>query len=242
MAFGILAVFALLALFVTYAIYAYKKNQARIASLVGLCRSNGWQFSPHDPFGLPQRWGGTPFDSGYARHAQNVVTGEHNGHPLVAFDYSYKEDSTDSKGNRQTRTYHFGVVALGMPCALPELHVGPEGVFSRIGKAIGVQDIELESEEFNRRFRVRCPDPKLATDILTPRTMETLLANGKIRFRLVGADAVAYESGLLDPVEVLRAAHVLSAVVDGVPSFVWRDYGLTAPPRPVRTPSPGKLN
>ena len=237
--FAFLAIAAVIGLIVTAAIYSYKKNQARIASLMSLARSKGWQFSANDPFGLPGRWRGTPFDQGYDRRAANVVTGEHNGHPLVAFDYSYKEDSRDSEGRTSTTTYCFGIVALGMPCALPELHVGPEGVFSRLGKVMGMQDIELESEDFNRAFRVRCPNPKLATDVLTPRTMEALLAAGKFRFRIVGTDILAYESGTLDAVEILRAVHVLSDVVDGVPTFVWRDYGLYD--RPV-TPTQGNAS
>jgi hypothetical protein len=227
----VLAFAAFVAVVVALAVWSHKKNQARIQSLMQLALSRNWQFVAHDPFGLAQRWSGTPFDSGYDRRAQNVVTGEHDGRPLVAFDYSYKEDSTDSKGNRRTSTYHYAVVAIGMPCALPELHIGPEGVFARIGKAMGMEDIELESEDFNRRFRVRCPDPKLAMDVLTPRTMELLLANGAIRFRFAGSDLVAYDSGVLTPVELLRAVHVLCGVLNGVPSFVWRD----------RTPSSGNL-
>lgn len=224
--FGILAFVAIAGLVITYAVYQYKKNQARLASLMSLAASKGWTFSAHDPFGLPNRWNGAPFDAGYDRRAQNVVTGEHAGHPLVAFDYSYKEDSRDSEGRTSTTTYCFRVVALGMPCALPELQVGPEGVFSRIGKVLGMQDIELESEDFNRRFRVRCPNAKLATDILTPRTMEAMLAAGPVTFRIVGPDIVSYDKGTLEPLELLRHAHVLTQVIDGVPSFVWRDYGL----------------
>lgn len=236
--YAFLAIASLAALFITIAVYQYKKHQARLASLVQLAQAKGWQYTPHDPWGLPQRWDGTPFDDGYDRTAEHVITGEHDGHPVVAFDYSYKTDSTDSKGHRQTTTHRYAVVALGLPCALPGLHVGPEGVFSRIGQAIGFQDIELESEDFNRRFRVRCPDPKFASDVLSPRTMEMLLANGAIRFRFAGSDVVSYESGCLEPMTVLRAAHVMSQLVAGIPSFVWRDYGLTE--RPV-TPSPGNL-
>ena len=239
MPFAVLFVGAVIGLFVTLAIYSYKKNQARLAALAQLCGARGWQLQPHDPWGLPGRWAGTPFDSGYDRSAANVVTGEFQGKPLVAFDYSYKEDSTDSEGKRSTTTYRFRICALGMPCALPELHVGPEGVFSRLGQVLGMQDIELESEDFNRRFRVRCPDPKFATDVLSPRTMEMLLASGKVKFRFVGSDVVAYESGCLEGPELDRTAHVLSAVIDGIPSFVWRDYGLEE--RPV-TPQPGKLS
>lgn len=206
------------------AVAAYRKEQARIRSLLQLAMSKGWQFSAADPYNLPERWDGVPFDSGYARNARNVITGAIGDRPMIAFDYSYKEDSTDSKGNRSTTTYHFGICALAMPCPLPELHVGPEGVFSRIGSMLGFQDIELESEDFNRRFRVRCPDPKLATDVLAPRTMELLLHYGKVHFRFVGTDAVCYESGTLQPADVLNRTALLANVLAGVPAFVWKDH------------------
>ena len=217
---------AMVALFVTIAVVAYKRNQARLAAIQSLCMSNGWAYSARDPFGLPHRWSGTPFGIGDDRQAKNVVTGEVKGRPMIAFDYSYETHSTDSKGNRTTTTHNYGIYALGMPCALPELHLGPEGVFSRIGKAVGMQDIELESEEFNRKYRVRCPDPKLATDVLTPRTMEMLIAAPKMRFRFAGTDLVCYENGCISAAEILNRTAVLAMVLDGVPAFVWKDYGL----------------
>jgi hypothetical protein len=220
----VLLVLAGIAGIVALAIRAYKLNQARIAALQQLSLSKGWQFSVVDPYNVAQRWPGTPFDSGYDREAANVLTGLVDGHPMIAFDYSYKEDSTDSKGNRTTTTHHYAICALGMPCALPELHVGPEGVFSRLGHVLGMEDIELESEDFNRRFRVRCPDAKLATDVLTPRTMSLLLQAGKMHFRFVGQDVVCYEDGNLQAVDVLNRTAVLAGVLGGVPEFVWKDH------------------
>lgn len=237
--FAILLVVAVGGLVITCAVYAYKKHQARLASLLDLCRAKGWQYSAHDPWGLPRRWEGPPFDRGYARRAEHVIAGEHAGRPLVAFDYSFKEDSTNSKGNRTTSTYRYYVVALGMPCALPGLQVSPEGVLSRLGNALGFEDIELESEEFNRRFKVRCPDPKFAMDVLSPRTMERLLASQGISFRFAGSDLLCYERGVLHPGNLLHDADVGAAVIAGIPSFVWRDYGLAESPAP--TPSPGNL-
>jgi hypothetical protein len=224
---AVLVVAAVIALFVSLAVFAYRKNQERIAALQQLALSKGWEFSRPDPYGLPGRWPGAPFNQGYARNAENVMTGKVGGRDLVAFDYSYKEDSTDSEGHSTTSTYCFGVVALGMPCPLPELELYPEHVFSRIGHALGMQDIELESEEFNRRYRVKCPDPKLATDVLTPRTMEMLIAAPKMHFRFVGGDVVCYESGQLKAPDVLVRAGALERLIDGVPSFVWKDHGMT---------------
>lgn len=212
------------------ALVAYKKEQARIALLNSLALSKGWQFSAQDPYGLVGRWAGAPFNQGYDKRARNVVSGALDGHPLVAFDYSYKEDSSDSKGNRSTTTYHYAIYALGLPCGLPELHVAPEGVFGRLGVMLGAQDIELESEDFNRRFRVRCPDPKFATDVLSPRTMELLLAYpGKVHVRIAGSDFLDYEQGHLTATDVINRTGMLSRVIAGIPSFVWKDHGVTPP-------------
>jgi hypothetical protein len=217
---------AFVALIVVLAVYSYKKNQARLAAIQGLALSKGWQYTAADPYGLPDRWPGRPFHSGYGRRATNVVTGQVGSHPMIAFDYEYKEDSTDSKGHSSTTTYHYAVCALGLACPLPELDVTPEGVLSRIGQALGMQDIELESEDFNRRFRVKCPNPKFATDVLSPRTMELLLNAGKPHFRFAGTDVVSAQSGALEPADLLNRTAVLAAVVDGIPAFVWKDFGL----------------
>lgn len=217
---------AVVALFIAIAVAAYKRNQARLAAIQSLCLSNNWQFRAADPYNLPARWPGSPFDEGYDRRANNVVTGEVKGRPMIAFDYTYKTDSTDSDGDRSTTTHHVAVYALGMPCVLPELQLAPESVFGRLGTALGMQDIELESEDFNRKYRVRCPDPKLATDILTPRTMEMLIAAPKMRVRFVGGDVVCFENGNISAAEIINRTTVLANVLDGVPAFVWKDYGL----------------
>jgi hypothetical protein len=220
----VLGVAAVVALVVRLAVLSYRREKARIAALANLALANGWQFSEGDPYGLPQRWSCDPFDNGYDREAEHVVTGTVGGHPMVAFDYSYKEDSTDSEGHRTTSTSHYAVCALAMPCALPELHVSPAGVLSRIGTMLGMQDIELESEDFNRRYRVQCPDAKLATDVLTPRTMELLLHAGKVELRFAGPDVITYEDGILTAADLVNRTGMLAALLAGVPDFVWKDH------------------
>ena len=225
----VFAIWGVAALVIAFAVWiavrSYRREQQRIASLAALALSKGWQFSAADPFGLTERWEGDPFGEGYDRVASNVLSGEVGGRPAIAFDYEYKEDSRDSNGNRQTTTHHYAVCALAMPCPLPGLTVTPEGLFSRLGNLLGMQDIELESEEFNRTFRVRCRDPKLASDVLSPRTMQLLLSAGKMHFRFAGVDVVCWEDGSLYPTDVLNRLAVLSGVVAGVPEFVWKDHG-----------------
>lgn len=213
------------ALIAVGAYVAYQREQKRVGALRQFALSMSWEFSPKDPYGLAERWASAPFGRGQKRTARNVMSGRAGERSIVAFEYSYQE-SSDNGSSRTTRTYRYAVFALGLPCGLPQLHVGPEGFLSRIGNALGFDDIELESEEFNRRYRVQCADRKFATDVLTPRTMELLLSVGRIEFRFAGMDVLCFHEGRLDPADLLNRMATVGKVLDGIPSFVWRDRGI----------------
>jgi hypothetical protein len=220
---------------------SWRRDQQRRAMLLQFAQGRGWRLTPSDD-ALPERWTEPPFGLGDHRRATNVLTGaDPAGRPLVAFDYSYQTHSTDSKGNTTTQTHRFAVCALQLPAYLPRLTVTTENVLTRLGNAVGVtSDIELESEDFNRAFRVHSADPKFASDVLSPRVMETLLARRHLSWRIDGADIICWEDGRLSPAGVLEAASLLGVVVAGVPSFVWHDHGLAAdPPRQPEPPRQG---
>jgi hypothetical protein len=113
---------------------------------------------------------------------------------------------------------------LQLSAYLPVLQVTPEGLFSRLGNVLGFDDVELESEEFNRRFRVHAADRKFACDVLTPRTMEALLRHPDTSWRIEGVDILAWEDGRLTPAAVLQMLATFDAVLAGIPSFVWKDH------------------
>ena len=137
---------------------------------------------------------------------------------MVAFDYSYETHSTDSKGNRHTTTHRFAFCSLALPAYLPALEMVPESLLGRLGTALGMQDIELESEDFNRRYRVRCANQKFAYDVLPPRTMEALMSRTALHLRLAGTDAMCWESGSHSPSELLARLDAIATLVDGIPS------------------------
>jgi hypothetical protein len=209
------------------AYFSWQAEKKRRAELAAYAASKGWDYSQDDPHGLDHRWDVHPFGKGHSREASNVFTGTADGgYPMVAFDYQYKETTTDSKGNSHTSTYRFGVCVLRMPCAMPGLCVGKENVFTRIGSAIGFDDIEFESDEFNRAFRVKADDAKFASDVLHPRTMELLLANGRdIEWRTVGYDMLSWHSGKLTIPDLLERTSLMCRILQGIPGFVWKDLG-----------------
>ncbi len=190
--------------------------------------SQGWRWTARDD-SWTARFSGNPFDVGDSYEAKNVLEGAFRDRPMVAFDCSYETHSTDSKGNRTTHTHRYAICALGLPAPLPELEIVPEGLLGRFGTMLGMQDIELESEDFNRRYRVQCRDAKLAYDVLPARTMEALLARPAQHVRLCGVDALCWESGAHSPSELLARLDTLCALLDGVPAYVWSDRKGIAP-------------
>ena len=205
----------------------WQQEQKRRAAFMSFAAAKGWSFSVADPHDLDSRWTGAPFGRGDSRKASNIFSGvAPNGYPLVAFDYKYTEHSTDSKGQRTSTTYRFAVCALRLPCQLPELHVGKENMLTRFGAMVGFADIEFESEDFNRAFRVRCDDPKFASDVLHPRAMEMLLQHGRgAEWRFEGPDMLSWRSGRLDIADLLQRTDLMCRVIKSIPMFVWKDRG-----------------
>ncbi|HTY72178.1 MAG TPA: DUF3137 domain-containing protein [Actinomycetes bacterium] len=208
-----------------FVVIGYLNNQKRIKAVEQFCVDRGWSYVAEAPQYV-DRWQGHPFGTGERRRARNVMSGEWRGAAFVGFDYSYETTSTDANGRTNRTTHTFGVVALGLPTYLPTLQVTGESVLRRAAQAVGMgHDIDLESEDFNRAFTVTSPDPKFASDVLTPRTMEMLLAAPHLAWRIEGTDILSWATGAFSPVDVLQRLDHLSKVVAGVPSFVWHDHG-----------------
>jgi hypothetical protein len=216
-----------LVLVVVVAVLSYQADKKRRAVLQSFALSNGWTYAQRDDSWC-ERFAGSPFGEGDNRKAVNVLRGEHGGSGMVAFEYSYQTHTTDSKGHRSTTTHRFAICALALPASLPGLELAPESAFSRLAGHLGFGDVELESEDFNRRYRVSAGDQKFAYDVLNPRTMEALLTRPALHLRLLDADALCWESGRLDPVALLARLSTLELLVAGIPSFVWSDRAPSA--------------
>jgi hypothetical protein len=224
-AFAALAPYLFAVLFVASIVWTYVRNRKRRDALVQLCAARGWGYAADDPT-LCWRWSGQPFGQGDNPKAVNVVTGTASGHPFTAFDYSYETHTSNPRGGRTTTTHQFAVCAVPMPAPLGSVEVVPENPLTRAAGAVGLmRDIKLESEEFNRRFRVAATNPKLASDLLTPRTMEFLLSAPALAWRTEGADVLSWHAGHIDGEWIVTAVGVVDRVLDGIPAFVWKDRG-----------------
>jgi hypothetical protein len=198
-------------------------SRRRVNEFQRLAAQRGWRYQGNDTARLAGRWDWAPFGVGTGRSATNVILGEHGGYPFAAFQYHW----TTSSGDDRTR-HHIGVIALRLPAALPAIQVAPEGVIAAVAPGLARADIDLESDAFNRRYRVSCEDRKYAVDVLTPRTVEALLSVRPFRWRIDGADLIALGSASDGPAQVLPRVEVLAGIAARIPSFVWKDRGRPA--------------
>jgi hypothetical protein len=203
---------------------SYIKAKKRREAFAAFAAQQGFAYVAADN-SLAGRWGGTPFQTGDNWRALNVLSGQFQGHPMVAFDYSYQTHTTNGKGQRRTTTHKFGVVVMQLPAPLPNLEVSHEGIFGgAVANALGFGDIRFESEQFNRAFRVTAQDQRFGHAVIHPQMMEMLLARGEIAWRIEGNSLVGWDAGPHTPVQIMNRLQLLQLVSDNIPPYVWRDY------------------
>jgi hypothetical protein len=218
----------MLVLFPFVLVFGLWLNHKRVRALQHWAASVGWRYVGSDPT-LVNRWRGQPFNSGHSRRVSELVVGQFQGRPAASLCYRYK---TGSGKNESTYTFH--VISVALPTFLPNLELTPEGLGSRLAKTFGGQDIQFESADFNRAWRIQAPNPKFAHDVLHPRAMERLLradARG-ISIRIEGTDLLAWSSGLPRTAAIAARVQLLCALIELVPRYVWLDHGYDPAPMP----------
>jgi hypothetical protein len=144
-----------------------------------------------------------------------VFDGMAGGLPFTAFHYQY----TTSSG-KNTQTHYYMVASVELPIWTSDLAVSTEDVFDKIGKAFGGQDIQFESDEFNRRFRVMGSDEKFAHDVLHPQMMEWFMSVVPPGFQMKGRRVVLWRSGQLRTDFVMDSRAMLGQFWELVPEYV----------------------
>jgi hypothetical protein len=165
--------------------------------------------------------------AGFGHTTEKVIRGSNDGLPIEAFIHRWKtqrtETYTDSNGRTQTRTVtenHSEVVtAIMMPFSFPMLSVGG---------GWGGKKVRFESEEFNDRFTVRTDNPKFASDVINPRTMEFLMAAQPPGFRIAG-NGMRFSVDKHDTQLIGFCADFAHEFFGRVPSFVWKNLQITPP-------------
>jgi hypothetical protein len=198
-------------------------TQKRRDALAAAARGLGYRYSVDDPFdtlALPF----SLFERGDGRGVENVLWGLAGNLAVRLCDYWYYDESRDSKGTRHRSYHRFSCAMTSIDAYAPGLAVGRENVLTRLGGALGFDDIEFESEAFNRTFRVTSAHRKFAYDLIDARMMAFLLdsSNG-CTFEVVGSDLLC-ATGRLQPAQLPGLLRVLQDFHRHVPNVVWSLY------------------
>jgi hypothetical protein len=152
----------------------------------------------------------------------NVLRGSLNGVQCVTFTHHFEIRDDGNRG----ADHAFQVSLVEIPVVLPRLEVVPEGVAAKFAKALGGRDLDVESHEFNRRWRVLCRDARYAHAVLDPRMVERLLEPDawELAIRIDGGAVMAWQAGRVGTADLARRLGVLTAVARRIPAHVVRDY------------------
>ena len=107
------------------------------------------------------------------QHMLNALYGTYRKNTVTVFDMRYEPH--DMWGTSKLDYYSFHMAELPKP--FPELTIYKEGLISKLYQATEHNDIDFESHEFSRKFRVRSDNPKFAYDFCNARMIEYLIEN-----------------------------------------------------------------
>jgi hypothetical protein len=200
----------------------YYANKRRQAAFAAWAAQHGYTYATADDRYSELPWG-PPFGEGFGHAALDVLTSTGPGRPALCFTYRYKTRASNGKTS-STQTHYFAIYSARLQQAVPNLRVGREGLFGTIARAIGFHDIEFESEQFNKTFKVKADDRKFASDVINPQMMQFLLDNDAPGFTIIGADIVLIRGGRLQLDAVESTVGYLETVLSHVPEFVWDNH------------------
>lgn len=109
-------------------------------------------------------------------YSLNTIKGDFDGRSVTLFDFHFLSDETvwwwAPSWNRHC---YFSFIVLNLEKGFPELTLAKEGIFSKIAQALGFDDIDFESHEFSRHYKVHCNDKKFAYDFCNAKMIGYLL-------------------------------------------------------------------
>ena len=209
-----------------------KRRGERQRALMLLCDRAGLDFAPMD-LAPDTAWLPFPMFGRSRSGTENVVWERTRGPAVRVFDFWFADENGEQPvASREHRTC--AVVPMSASC--PRLRIAPRDLADDAGAALGMHEVRVELEAFNRRFVVDSEDPRFAIAFLEQRVMEALLALPAGVTAETNENVLLLTAPLLDPVEVLRLFDAAAELSERIP----RSLGSLFPPRPERSPHEGR--
>jgi hypothetical protein len=204
-------------------VWGYYAKRKRAETFRTMATQLGLSYAPEDPFGT-LGWPFALFQRGDGQGVENVLWGTWQGVELTAFDFWYYEESTDSKGNSSRSYRRFDCAITTIDAACSHLTIDHENLLSRIAGALSLKDLQFESDEFNRAFKVNSKDERFAYAFVDARMMRWLIEHAEgYAFEVLG-DRLLIAGPKIQPMAFLPLLGTLKTFRDQVPRAVFSLY------------------
>ncbi len=212
-----LIIVVFIAIFIGIGILSYIGAMKRRQAMMALAARLGLRFAPGKDRDMARRYRFLDkLRHGRDCYAFNTLSGSYQDHDVTAFDYHYKTGS-----GKDTHHHYLSFFLLHITASFPELVIGKEGLLSKIGQALGYDDIDFESHEFSRKFCVRSKDKKFAYDVCNARMIEYLLSNDDLSIEIEDNILAISFNHRLSPEDIEPNLNRLIAVRSLLPDYLF---------------------
>jgi hypothetical protein len=198
--------------------FAQLQKKKRVAALANIAAGVGFVFTRGDadhlvdmPFRL--------FNRGSRRTVECEMGGVHNGVNMRIFDYKYYESS-----GRNGQWYKFTCGLALFPAACPPLQITHQRFLGSLENLFGGHDIQFESDDFNKRFKITCEDQRFAFSLIDGKMMEWLSSAETFNNVEVVGPWVLYTGARLEPNGWLGIGAWLDQFHAHIPNVVYSQY------------------
>ncbi|WP_062380874.1 hypothetical protein [Demequina pelophila] len=194
-------------------------------------REHGWEHI-HRTAAYSVRFTGHPFDLPGRHRQEDVLRGTYAGQPCATYTHVAEQAIDARRGGSHAQA--FQVTLAELPVDLPRLDLVPEHLGHHVAQALGGMDIEVESHEFNSRWRVTAADRRYGHDVVDPRMIARLLepdAAG-VAIRIEGGAVMIWRPGRGGTADLARRLGLVAGIARRIPRHVLRRYSDEGRARP----------
>jgi len=173
--------------------YAGKK---RARELQAVAASLGYEFADTRNDMLDTLGEFSLFTRGRYGKAANLLGTKADGAALAVFDYSYVVRSGSGRNRHDTTHTQSVLVCEAERLDLPQFRIEPEGLFDRVGAAMGAQDIDFtDHPAFSKAFVLQGSDEAQVRALFTPEKLDYFAGHKGICVEGHGRRLILYRYG-----------------------------------------------
>jgi len=206
--------------------------RARRRALARFAGKRGLSFKRSERLRVPKLMNESRLFLGWRLRARNVMRGVYRDREVLAFELppnALPPSHTTLRRRGGWQENLLSVCLFRLPAGLPRLAVSPMNVLDAdlfgFFRGDDRYNMQLESDAFNRTFRVQSDDRKFAFDVLSAEVMSWLLDHPGWAIDFAADWFVVRSGALWVPGDYSKVLDFGAGLLERVPEFVWQEYG-----------------